>query len=359
MNKIINQYLIFKFTKIFFIFILVFLSLGIILNLFEEIEFFKKLNLSLTLPIILSLSYVPTLVLELLPFVIFLSSMFYFLHLRSSKDLLSIKIFGYSNIKIILILSFFAFLLGFLFLLAINPITSSLVKFYETEKAQYAKDVDHLISINKNGVWIKENDKDGYKIISAEKLNNGYLEKVSIYIFNEEKLIKRIESDSALITGKQWQMKNAWIYNILENNNSFFKSYEFESINTAERINSLLKNLNTISFLNLILNYKELNEKGYSKKVLTEKLNKFISLPIFLFLMVVLAAIFTIGSLKNKQNFFYVLISILTCVAIYYFKDLSIALGQTEKISIILSVWMPIIVISLFCSIGVIQINEK
>ena len=359
MNKIINQYLIFKFTKIFFIFILVFLSLGIILNLFEEIEFFKKLNLSLTLPIILSLSYVPTLVLELLPFVIFLSSMFYFLHMRSSKDLLSLKIFGYSNIKIILILSFFAFLLGFLFLLAVNPITSTLVKFYETEKAQYAKDVDHLISINKNGVWLKENGENGYKIISAEKLNKGYLEKVSIYIFSEEKLVKRIESESALITGKQWQMKNARIYNVLENGNVFFQNYEFESINTAERINSLLKNLNTISFLNLVLNYKELNEKGYSKKVLAEKLNKFISLPIFLFLMVVLAAIFTIGSLKKKQNFFYVLISILTCVAIYYFKDLSFALGQTEKISLALSVWMPIIVISLFCSIGVIQINEK
>ena len=359
MNKIINQYLIFKFTKIFFIFILVFLSLGILLNLFEEIEFFKKLNLSLALPIILSMSYVPTLVLELLPFVIFLSSMFYFLHLRSSRDLLSIKIFGYSNIKIILILSFFAFLLGFLFLLAVNPITSSLVKFYETEKAQYAKDVDHLISINKNGVWIKENDEYGYKIISAEKLNEGYLEKVSIYIFNKEKLVKRIESESALITGNKWQMKNSHVYNILENNNNFFENYEFESINTAKRINSLLKNLNTISFLNLTLNYKELNEKGYSKKVLTEKLNKFLSLPIFLFLMVVLAAIFTIGSLKKKQNFFYVLISIFTCVAIYYFKDLSFALGQTEKISLALSVWIPIIVISLFCSIGVIQINEK
>jgi hypothetical protein len=53
------------------------------------------------------------------------------------------------------------------------------------------------------------------------------------------------------------------------------------------------------------------------------------------------------------------MISILVSVAIFYFKDLSIALGQTEKISLTLSVWMPIIVIGLFCSIGVIQINEK
>jgi len=109
----------------------------------------------------------------------------------------------------------------------------------------------------------------------------------------------------------------------------------------------------------LILNYSQLNSKGYTKKLLNKKINKFLSLPFFLFLMVVLAAIFTIGSLKNKQNFYYILISILTCVSVYYFKDLSIALGQTEKISLTLSVWIPIIVISLFCSIGVIQINEK
>ena len=78
MNKIINKYLILKFSKIFFNTLLVFLSLGIILNLFEEIEFFKNLNLSFTLPIVLSLSYVPTLVEELLPFIIFLSSMIFF-----------------------------------------------------------------------------------------------------------------------------------------------------------------------------------------------------------------------------------------------------------------------------------------
>ena len=359
MNKIINKYLIVKFFRIFFITILVFLALGLILNLFEEIEFFKNLNLSFALPIILSLSYVPTLILELLPFIVFLSSMVYFLGLRSSKDLLSIKVFGYSNMKIIFILSFFSFVMGLFFLFAVNPITSTLVKYYETEKAQYARDVDHLISINKNGLWIKEIGNSGYKIISADTLNKETLNKISIYMFNNEKLIKRLDSESALITNNPWQMKNVTVYDFVENTNIFFENYKFASDNTSKKINSLYKNLNTVSFLDLIFNYKQLNKKGYSKKLLDEKINKFTSLPFFLFLMVVLAAIFTIGSLKNKQNFYYVIVSILTCVAIFYFKDLSIALGQTEKISLVLSVWMPIIAISLFCSMGVIQINEK
>ena len=120
MNKI-NKYLIVKFSKSIFNAILIFLSLGIILNLFEEIEFFKNLNLSFALPVILSLSYVPTLVLELLPFIVFLSSMFYFLHLRSSKDLLLVKVFGYSNMKIIIILSFFFIFFRNIFLIYNKP----------------------------------------------------------------------------------------------------------------------------------------------------------------------------------------------------------------------------------------------
>jgi lipopolysaccharide export system permease protein len=360
MNSIINKYLIKKFSKTILNVLLVFFSLGVILNLLEEIEFFKNLDLPITLPIILSLAYIPTLILELLPFIVFLSAMIYFLHLRSSKDLLSIKVFGYSNIKIILILSFFSFFVGLVFLFAINPITSILIKYYENEKAQYAIDVDHLISVNKNGVWIKEVDGFNYKIINGATLNKDRLEEVSIYIFNDnQQIIKRLESEYAIITKNPWQMKNVYVYDFEKNNNTFTKNYEFQSGNTLEKINSLYRNLNTISFIDLIINYTLLNKKGYSKKILDDKINKFISLPFFLSLMVVLAAIFTIGSLKNKQNFYYVLISILTCVAIFYFKDLSIALGQTEKINSILSVWMPVIVISLFCSIGVIQINEK
>ena len=359
MNKIINKYLISKFTKIFFITLLGFLSLGIILNLFEEIEFFKNLNLSFALPIILTFSYVPTLILELLPFIVFLSSMYYFLSIRSTKDLLSIKIFGYSNIKIIMILSFFSFFVGLLFLFTVNPITATLVKYYETEKARYAKDVDHLIAVNKNGVWIKEIDGNDHKIITAEKLDNQNLKKISVYIFSDQQLLSRIEAESAQIYSSPWMMNNVYVYDILENKKVFFEKYDFYSDNTSEKISTLYKNLNTISFLNLILNYSQLNKKGYPKKLLDKKINQFISLPFFLFLMVVLASIFTIGSLQRKQNFYYVLISILICVAIFYFKDLSIALGQTEKISLILSVWMPIILISLLCAIGVIQINEK
>ena len=203
MNKIINQYLIINYSKILANSVLVFFVLGIVLNLFEEIEFFKDLGQPFGLPLILSLSFIPTLLIELLPFIVFLASVFYFLRLKSNKDLLSIKIFGYSNLKITLIVAFFTFLFGFFILFTINPITSKLIKYYETEKATHARDVVHLISINKNGIWIKEVDETGYKIISAENIENDILKNISIFVFdNSSNVLKRIESKSAVITVK-------------------------------------------------------------------------------------------------------------------------------------------------------------
>ena len=75
--------------------------------------------------------------------------------------------------------------------------------------------------------------------------------------------------------------------------------------------------------------------------------------------MVVLASIFTISSINKPQNLYYIFISIVCIVVIYYFKDLSVALGQTDRISLTLAVWIPVIAISLFCAIGILQINEK
>ena len=88
--------------------------------------------------------------------------------------------------------------------------------------------------------------------------------------------------------------------------NKIFKSetlqeYEIVSIYNFEKINSLFKNFNTMSFLNLVTNYDHLLNTGYNKKLLNENLHSMISMPFFLFLMTALASIFTMYNLKNLR----------------------------------------------------------
>tara|TARA_Y100000591_G_scaffold327630_1_gene352505 strand:+ start:3122 stop:4207 length:1086 start_codon:yes stop_codon:yes gene_type:complete len=361
MNKIFYRYIIKEYFKIFTNVLLIFVCLTILLSIFDEIEFFKFLNVSLLLPISLTFLSIPNLILELLPFVVFLSSMWYFVGIKSNKDLLSLKVFGFSNLKIISILTMTMFIFGVFVLVLVNPITSLMVKQYEYTKAKYSRDIDHLVSINKNGVWIKETIENSSRIIEAEKLEDNFLINVSVYnIDNNGAILERIESKIVDIKTKNWIFKDALIF---RKNEDYKKkdlvNYEINSNFDSEKILSLYKNLDTVSFISLLTDYEKLLDQGYKKISLDEKLNVFFSLPIFLSLMILLSSIFTIGSLNKSQNLYYVIIAIITCIVIFYFKDLSIALGKTNRISQILAVWIPVISISLFCSIGIIQINEK
>ena len=68
MNNIILNYLLKNFLKTIFVVVLVFYCFGLILTLFEEIEFFKSINISLLTPLILTSLQVPSIIIEILPF---------------------------------------------------------------------------------------------------------------------------------------------------------------------------------------------------------------------------------------------------------------------------------------------------
>jgi len=360
--KILFQYLLSNFFKTIFQVILVFYSFGIILNLFEEIEFFKNLNTDLFLPITLTALYIPSLIIKLLPFIIFISSMWFLLRLRNSRDLLALKVFGYSNFKIFFILAFASFVFGWLVLFTINPITSAMMKYYEQTKSKYSRDIDHLVAINKNGLWIKESTDIGHRIISADKTRNNILQNVTIFNLDKNhNLINKVYSKTADISEKEWVLNkviiNTYTGGILKEN--FLENYSLLTGYDYKKITSLFRNFDTMSFLDLVINYKNLQNKGYNKAYLDQNLNSMLSLPFFLFIMTALASTLTMNTLKQSNNFTFLIVGLIACVAVYYFKDLSLALGQTNRISLALAAWIPVVAIGLFSSIGILQINEK
>ncbi len=158
-----------------------------------------------------------------------------------------------------------------------------------------------------------------------------------------------------------WELKDV---TILKNTGGILKdrkvdNYKISSIYNFEKINSLFKNFDTMSFLDLLTNYKTLIKSGYNKSFLNQSLHTMLSLPFFLLMMTAIAAILTMNTLKRSDNFKFIILGLIITVLVFYFKDLSLALGQTNRIPLILAVWAPVIALSLFTFIGVLQINEK
>ena len=84
-----------------------------------------------------------------------------------------------------------------------------MVKYYEQKKSEYSKDIDVLVSINKNGLWIKENTLDGHRFVSADETKNFILKNVAILnLDNKFNLVDKIYSEKADISNNQWQLKS-------------------------------------------------------------------------------------------------------------------------------------------------------
>ena len=75
--------------------------------------------------------------------------------------------------------------------------------------------------------------------------------------------------------------------------------------------------------------------------------------------MTVFGSIVMLNIRRNKSKIFHIILGTLFSVLIYYINYFSGLLGQNERLPEILSIWLPLIIISLFCSVGLVNINEK
>ena len=268
---------------------------------------------------------------------------------------------GMSNLSVIIIPSILSIILGIFFVTALNPITSLLVKKYETVKGNYEKEQDYLATVTVNGIWIKERGLKANYMIRASHLEKENLMGVTIYEFDKDNnFTRRIEADSANITSLKWVLKNITVINsdgtmLTEpiKNPFYFSMYDIK------KIKSLYSNLDTISFWDLEHEINLLKQRGYSTREMQIKLHRSFAFPFFLLSMVLLSSVFTVGARFKDNNWTYVFLAVISSVLIFFFNDFSAALGRTDKLPIELSVWMPIAIIFIFSSVGLIHANQK
>ena len=119
---------------------------------------------------------------------------------------------------------------------------------------------------------------------------------------------------------------------------------------------SNLSSLSIVELYELKSNYEEL---GYSTVELDVHMQKLISYPIYFLLMTVFSAIIMFNSKKFKNTSVKIAIGLFCSVIIYYINNFFYVLGNTEKISLIASVWSPLLILSLINMLMLRDINEK
>ena len=353
------KFLIYIFVKSFFFVSLVLLSLIFILNLLTELEFFKNIQVSTYYPMYIALLNTPSLLFEMFPFVFLLTTQVFFVNLLNNNQIQIFKYSGLKNSRIMLILSTVSFFIGIIIIIFFYNLSSSLKNFYLEEKIKHTLDGKYLAVITNNGLWIKDVVDKKVNIINASKIDKNLLLNVFITEFNEEfNVVRNIQSQKIDIKNKLWKIYDVNIYN---NNGSVEKrqSVNFESNFDYKKIQSLFSNLSSLSLVELFELRKNYKSLSYSTTEVDVQIQKIISFPLYFTLMTILAAILMFNTKKFKNTTFKLAIGLFMSVVIYYMNNFFMILGNTEKIPVLISIWIPLFIILLFSSIAMIKINEK
>ena len=353
-KKYIYKKFLICFVKVMF----VFSSVIIVMNLLEEINFFKEGENLIFLPILLTLLNMPSILFEIFPFIFLISTLFFFIESIDKDEINVFKLYGITNLKIIQILTSLTLFLGIIILIIFYNLSANLKFLYFDIKNEYSKDDKYLAIVTSNGLWIR--DEIGYNVnyINAEKLEKNKLVNVTISQFNKEfKLEKVIISKSANIKTNTWLLNDIVINS--GNNTKSLDKLEFFSNFNEERILSIFENLSSLDLFKLNVLKKDYEMLGYKTDVIDGYKHKLYSYPIYLALMVCIGSILMLNIRHNKSKIANITIGIAVSVIIYYINYFFNVIIETQDVPYLTSIWGPQIILSMIVFTNLIRINEK
>ena len=360
MIKTFDKYFIKLFFKKILLLTIIFFSLTFILTLFEEITFFSESNSEVHLPFLITFLNVPSTLLEIFPFIVLMSTQLFFVEIIKRKENELIKINSLDNFYLIKLLTVCSFLFGLIIITLYYPLSSKLKFFYFDIKNIYSEDGKYLKHYSGNGLWIKDEIDDEIYIINASSNNKDkFLKNIFINKFDKNfNLIESISSQKVDISSNKWVIEKPTIFREnkqIQLNENLILSSHFN----FDKINKSFRDLNSLSLFELFDLKRENELLGYSSQDVDLHFLQIITLPIYLGIMVVISAIIMLNIKRDKPYIFHVLLGILLSVIIYYINNIFNVFGLTNKIPIYLSVFFPIIFLSIISTIGLIRVNEK
>ena len=353
-----QKYLVKTYFYQFILVSIVFLSLGFILNFFEELKFFDDYKVKFYYPVLLALLNTPSILFELFPFIFLITTKFFYIYLNERNEFEILKNNGIDYLKILSILSIFSFVVGVIILLSYYTFSSNLKYHYYNLKNNFTEQNEYLAVVNESGLWIKEEINEKINIVHAKQFKENLIEKVTITQTNSNfKMPSTIIAEKANISKKIWNLINVKIINYKGEKKSL-SNLEYKSSFNGEIIANLFANLNSLNLYQLYELSENYSKIGYSTTNVMVHLNKLYSLPIFFLLMTILGFLIMVKFKFIKTKFYTVIIGVIVSVIVYYLNYFSSLFGSNETLPIGLSIWLPHLILLLICSLFVVRINE-
>lgn len=301
----------------------------------KEITFAMKMNMVLL--------RAPHFLEQVLPFLVFVAALFVFWRMNKSNELVIFRSTGISLWRLIFPISLTALLIGFVDLTAFNPLSSAMQSRYEKlEKRSFSK-TNEDIKVSSTGLWLSEKVGPNQAIYRADKINLKKLEFQGLNIIitsPQNKFLERIDAKSAEIKGNRLELKDGWDTQGGKLSEHFSQKIIETSLDQA-KIKNLQVSRGSFSFWQLPSYISLLDTSGLHSLKYQMYWHSMLASAFWVGAMVLLAAAFSCRPLRQGKTLLMILIGLLVGFFLYFFKDMTFALGSSGGLPPFIAAWLP------------------
>ncbi len=280
---------------------------------------------------------------KMMPFAVLLGGVFAFVRLARNHELVATRAAGVSAWDFLAPPLAVAVGLGILAVIALTPLSSSMLAQFSALEAKYIRGEASQLAVSQNGFWLRQGDEDRQSMIHALRVadQGERLDDVSVWLFGSKDDFKgRIDAESAVLGKGAWVLNNAWVSGA-EGTPVHHDRYELPTALTPAQIQESFAPPDTLSFWDLPRFIDAAQQAGFSAIRYQLYLYTLLALPALFAAMVFMAASFSLNLGRSGGLARVIVISALSGFAVYFFSDLTRALGQSGILPVALAAGAP------------------
>ena len=285
----------------------------------------------------------PDLGLTLLPFAVLLGGVFSFVRLSRSHELLSIRAAGVSAWNLLAPALTVAVLLGIFCVVAITPISARLLVQYAGMEAKYLRGQASQLAVSPTGLWLRQGDAEHQSVIHALRVaqQGVSLDDVIVFLYGKNDHFEgRIDAKSARLKAGAWQLNDAWV-STTDGQSVHHAHYTLATTLTPSQIQESFASPATISFWDLPRFIQTAQAAGFSATRYLLYFDTLLVLPAMFAAMVFMAASFSLRLARLGGLGRVILYSALAGFGVYFFSDVTKALGESGILPVALAASAP------------------
>ena len=288
-----------------------------------------------------------------------LATLTLFLSLARSNELVVTRASGRSGLYALVAPVVTALLIGVFAVAVVNPIVAATSRQYEALANRYARGNASVLSINREGLWLRQGGASGQTVIRSARsnLDGTVLYDVSFMDFAPDGgPMSRIEAAEATLTPGAWALRDAKRWRFTPGTNPEREAQRMDSMLlptelTREQIRDSFGTPSAISIWQLQGFIDQLSRAGFSARAHRMWFQREMAMPLMMAAMVMVGAAFTMRHTRLGRTGMMVLAALLAGFALFFLRNFAQVLGENGNIPVTLAAWSPPVAAALL-SIG-------